>query len=393
MHRTLFICAPQVREMELRRFLASFTRLETVVSDSVALPLSRADYDAVADDIPLMRCLVNTPAFQAGSARLACDFRVNPFLDSLLAQADSYGYRLSYHVNIRVIEIDREWIRAAGKNVLEVRDLPGVPRSIVMMQQRLTDQLLQATALCEEYLAVDPGPAVWWLRETLGHNFRQQFEAFRFEAKSWDFIEGGYEEELASAAFTTSDQLLVDELCAGAIRDSQVATFLGWRPSDNLADRFSDRVQVDPLEVDDFSALPASLPLAYTGNEPYIFVSYKRADLDRVSPVMAYLQERGYRLWYDRGIKGGDDWTAVLEERLASSCGLLLFISQASIDSKYVRREVLFADSMEKRIISIRLESVQLRHGMKLLLPRYQIIDHGVADFTVQLVRALKNAR
>jgi hypothetical protein len=340
-----------------------------------------------------MRCLVNTPAFQAGSARLACDFRVNPFLDSLLAQADSYGYRLSYHVNIRFIEIDREWIRAAGKNVLEVRDLPGVPRSLVMMQQRLTDQLLQATALCEEYLAVDPGPAVWWLRETLGHNFRQQFEAFRFEAKSWDFIEGGYEEELASAASTTSDQLLVDELCAGAIRDSQVATFLGWRPSDNLADRFSDRVQVDPLEVDDFSALPTSLPLAYTGNEPYIFVSYKRADLDRVSPVMAYLQERGYRLWYDRGIKGGDDWTAVLEERLASSCGLLLFISQASIDSKYVRREVLFADSMEKRIISIRLESVQLRHGMKLLLPRYQIIDHGVADFTVQLARALNNAR
>jgi hypothetical protein len=135
------------------------------------------------------------------------------------------------------------------------------------------------------------------------------------------------------------------------------------------------------------------VPPPYTGPEPYIFVSYKRADVERVFPAMFYLQGLGYKLWYDRGIRGGDDWTAILEEKLTSCSAVLLFLSQASIDSKHVRREVLFADSINKRIISIRLEATELKHGMGLLLPRYQIIDHRVGDFLQQLGRALNDVR
>lgn len=391
LHWALFACASEARSMQLRRFLASFTRLETLVTDSAILPLSRDDYDVVADDVPLLRCRIVTPSFRSGGAWLACDLRASPLLDSLLAEADAYGYRLSYHVNIRFIEIGHEQIRTARKNVLEVRDLPGVPKSLAMMQQRLADQLLHTGAVCEEYLAVDAGPAVQWLREALQRNFQQQFEAFHFEPGSWEFIEQGYEEELACAAFTTSDDPPVDELCSTAIQDSQITTLLGWRPSDELADCFAPPFQADAPETHEPSVLPANLPPAYGGDEPYVFVSYKRADLDRVTPTMLHLQGCGYKLWYDRGIRGGDDWTAILEERLTSCCALLLFLSQAAIDSKHVRREVLFADSIDKRIISVRLETTRLRYGMGLLLPRYQMLDQSAEDFLEQLARALNH--
>lgn len=393
LHRVLFASTAQTRSTELRRFLAPFTRLEALVTGSATLPLSREDYDVVSDNIPHMRCRIATAGFQAGGARLACDFRINPFLESLLAQAEAYGYRLSYQVNVRPVEIDREQIRAARKNVLVIRDLPGIPSSLVALEQRLVEQLLHATAVCEEYLAVDAGPAVWWLQETLGHNFKQQFSALRFEAESWEFIEGGYEEEFACAASTTADDISIDELCAGAIEGSQVTELLGWRPSDDFADRFAHPPVVDVHETPETSAFPASVPPPYTGPEPYIFVSYKRADVERVFPAMFYLQGLGYKLWYDRGIRGGDDWTAILEEKLTSCSAVLLFLSQASIDSKHVRREVLFADSINKRIISIRLEATELKHGMGLLLPRYQIIDHRVGDFLQQLGRALNDVR
>jgi hypothetical protein len=106
---------------------------------------------------------------------------------------------------------------------------------------------------------------------------------------------------------------------------------------------------------------------------------------------MLHLQERGYKLWYDRGIRGGDDWTVILEERLTSCSALLLFLTQTAIDSKYVRREVLFADSIDKRIISVRLEATQLRYGMRLLLPRYQMVDRDADDFLEQLAKALNH--
>jgi len=391
LHRALFACASEARSMQLRRFLAPFTRLETLVTGSARLPLSRDDYDMVAEDVPLLRCRIVTPSFRAGGARLAWDYRATPLLDSLLTEADSYGYRLCYHVNIRFVEIDREQIRAARKNALEVRDLPGVPRSLVIMQQRLADQLLYANAVCEEYIAVDAGPAVQWLSEVLQRNLQQQFEVLRFEAGWWEFIEGGYEEEFACAAFTRSDELPADELCITAIQDNQVTRFLGWQPSDNLAGRFVIPLPADAPETYEPSILPANLPPAYDGDRPYVFVSYKRADLDRVTPVMQYLQGCGYKLWYDRGIRGGDDWNMILEERLASCCALLLFLSQAAIDSKHVRREVLFADSIDKRIISVRLETTQLRHGMRLLLPRYQMLDQSAEDFLEQLARALNH--
>jgi len=389
LHWVLFACASEARSMQLRRFLAPFTRLETLVTGSATLPLSREDYDVVADDVPLLRCRIATPSFRANGARLACDFRATPFLDSLLAEADAYGYRLAYHVNVRFVEIDRERIRAARKNALDVRGLPGVPRSLVMMQQRLAEQLLHTSAVCEEYLAVDAGPAVQWLREALQRSFQQQFEALRFEAGSWEFLEWGYEEELACAAFTTSDELPGDELCATAIQASQITRLLGWRPSDNLANRFAAPRQADAPETHEPSGLPANLPPAYGGDEPYVFVSYKRADLDSVTPTILYLQGRGYRLWYDRGIRGGDDWNAILEERLTSCYALLLFLSQAAIDSKYVRREVSFADSIDKRIISVRLETTRLRYGMGLLLPRYQMLDQSAEDFLERLAKAL----
>ncbi|HET9254488.1 MAG TPA: toll/interleukin-1 receptor domain-containing protein [Pseudonocardiaceae bacterium] len=401
LHRVLFCClsqsgssqsrASQSRSMELRRFLAPFTRLEALVSGSATFPVTRQDYDAVADDVPLVRCRAATPGFRAGSARLACDFRINSSLGSLLAQADSYGYRISYQVNIRFVNIDREQVRAARKNALEVRRLAGVSQALVAMQERLADQLLTARAVCEEYLAVDAGPAVRWLRDTLRHDFHQQFARLGFEPGSWDFVEGGYEEELACPAFPTADDFFIDELCAGAVPDNQVTTLLGWRPADSFADRFGDPGQADMPEARETAALPVNLPAAYPGDEPFIFVSYKRSDLDRVCPVMRYLQERGYRIWYDHGIRGGDDWNAILEERLTSCRSLVLFLSQAAIDSKYVRREVLFADSMDKRIISVCLEAAQLRHGMGLLLPRYQIIEHRASDFPEQLVSALNH--
>ncbi|MBA3968968.1 MAG: toll/interleukin-1 receptor domain-containing protein [Gemmatimonadetes bacterium] len=391
LHWALFACASEARSMQLRRFLAPFTRLETLVTGSATLPLSREDYDLVADDVPLLRCRIVTPSFRAGGTWLTCDFRAAPLLDSLLAEADAYGYRLAYHLNVRFIEIDRERARAARMNALEVRDLPGIPRSLVMMQQRLADQLIHASAVCEEYLVVNTGPAVQWLREALQRNLQQQFEELRFEAGLWEFIEGGYEEELACAAFTTSDELPVDELCATAIQSSQITKLLGWRPSDKLADCFAALFQADAPETHEPAVMPANLPPAYSGDEPYVFVSYKRADLDRVIPVMLYLQGRGYKLWYDRGIRGGDDWTAILEERLTSCCSLLLFLSQAAIDSKHVRREVLFADSIDKRIISVRLETTRLRYGMGLLLPRYQMLDQGAEDFLEQLARALNH--
>ena len=133
----------------------------------------------------------------------------------------------------------------------------------------------------------------------------------------------------------------------------------------------------------------ASLPAAYEGPEPYIFVSYKREDAAQVRPLLARLGQLGYRVWYDKGIPGGAEWDAVIERRIIACAGLLFVLSRRSGASKHCRREVKFAEKRDRRILSVRTEPVDLGDGLDMLLGPYQIIDIGDADFDAELARAL----
>ena len=137
-------------------------------------------------------------------------------------------------------------------------------------------------------------------------------------------------------------------------------------------------------------AVPArGLPDPDREGGPFFFVSYRRTDLDRVVPILEHVRKLGWRLWYDGEIAGGSDWNAVLERRLAACSGVLLFLSRPTVESKFVRRELQFADSLGKPIIGVQIELAELRHGLGLLLSQYQLLSHGAPDFPARLREAL----
>ena len=119
---------------------------------------------------------------------------------------------------------------------------------------------------------------------------------------------------------------------------------------------------------------PAGPPEPYAGNGDYFFVSYSQRDIDRVGPLMERIARGGNNLWYDRGIPGGAEWDSMIEERIQSCIGIVLFLTEAAVESKFVRREVKFADAIDKRIVTLRLDTVELKHGLHMLLTQYQML-------------------
>ena len=93
--------------------------------------------------------------------------------------------------------------------------------------------------------------------------------------------------------------------------------------------------------------------------------------------------------WYDRGLYGGTEWDAVLEDRIRACSVLIAFVSPAAVASKYCRREIKFADTIDIPILGVMLEPTELRHGLAMLFQQYQTLSAGVADFPRQLVRAI----
>jgi hypothetical protein len=115
-------------------------------------------------------------------------------------------------------------------------------------------------------------------------------------------------------------------------------------------------------------------PQPYVGDGDYFFASYAQRDIDRVGRLMRRITLGGNNLWYDRGIPGGAEWDSVIEERINSCSGLMLFLTETALESKFVRREVKFADAINKPIVTLSLEPVELKYGLHMLLTQYEML-------------------
>ena len=99
-----------------------------------------------------------------------------------------------------------------------------------------------------------------------------------------------------------------------------------------------------------------SLPKAYEGNEPYIFISYRHLDKDKVFPVIKKLQDEFYRVWYDDGIKPGTDWNNYIESHLRNCQVFIAFFSKNYFQSEYCIKELEIARDCGKNFTYINLD-------------------------------------
>ena len=124
----------------------------------------------------------------------------------------------------------------------------------------------------------------------------------------------------------------------------------------------------------------------YEGAEPYIFISYSHADSERVLSIVAAMEKRGYRVWYDANITAGEQWTAALANKIADCEIFMPFISRAFRDSKNCIDEVQHAKRNNRTFVPIRfnLERELFSQELKFLLTNAQgfsLASHDEAAF------------
>ena len=115
-------------------------------------------------------------------------------------------------------------------------------------------------------------------------------------------------------------------------------------------------------------------PVAYKGNEPFIFISYAHKDSEVVLPVIQRLQNDGYRVWYDEGIAPGSQWDVYISEHLQGSASVLCFLSQAYLRSQNCRDELALSRAAAKPMNIISIDDVQLTPGLKMRYGRIQAL-------------------
>ena len=70
-----------------------------------------------------------------------------------------------------------------------------------------------------------------------------------------------------------------------------------------------------------------------------VFISYKRADRDRIEPIAAGLQGLGFSVWYDARLDAGSSFDEEITRELRAARCVLVCWSAGSVESEWVRSE------------------------------------------------------
>lgn len=105
-----------------------------------------------------------------------------------------------------------------------------------------------------------------------------------------------------------------------------------------------------------------------------IFISYARADRDRIEKLAAALEAEGYSVWWDHNIDAGSEFSRDIERELNAAKAVVVCWSEAANDSPWVKDEASAARDAGK-LIPVRLDTQQAPMGFR----QYQALD--IADW------------
>jgi tetratricopeptide (TPR) repeat protein len=123
-----------------------------------------------------------------------------------------------------------------------------------------------------------------------------------------------------------------------------------------------------------------------------IFISYARADRDRVIPLVKLLETKGWSIWWDRDLIPGSAYEQVIDEAIAAAKCVIVVWSRHSVNSEWVQAEA--GDGLDRHVlIPVLLDDVRVpisfrrKHGARLFgWPAEQ--DRGEIDLLLRGVGA-----
>ncbi len=131
----------------------------------------------------------------------------------------------------------------------------------------------------------------------------------------------------------------------------------------------------------------------YTGDEPYLFVSYAHRDSEAVLPLIRAMQAAGYRIWFDQGIEVGTEWSNNIAARLRGCGAFLFFASQNSVKSENCLDEVAYAKTHRKpALLAFLEEDVVLPEGTEMQTARFQRVYVNRQESIEAFVQTLTTA-
>lgn len=123
-----------------------------------------------------------------------------------------------------------------------------------------------------------------------------------------------------------------------------------------------------------------------------IFISYSHKDTETVKYIAEIIEKAsGYTIWFDKNLRGGENYFSVIANQIVSSDFFAFIVSENSVVSDWCLRELEFAASENKVIVSIWINNAKLSPRVKLVIQNTHYIQYNVL-FKNEFYNSIKSA-
>lgn len=141
-------------------------------------------------------------------------------------------------------------------------------------------------------------------------------------------------------------------------------------------------------------AAPQTIATPRAQRRPTVFISYFHGDKDFAGRLIDDLSAAGHACWIDTSsIKGGDEWIMTIAEGIINSYALVVVVTFEALQSKWVQKEILWAQQKKKQVIPVILEDVihETRFFPLVDCQGVTVFDSDYATALTKLLNSLPN--
>ena len=387
----LQVLAPARLENQLRDIF-TYINAPPGPKSLMVLPQNDTDLQRLLDEAPALCSPVVIPRFSAGHLWFACPFRVTNVWSRVVSLAEA---PVGYQVNLYPHICSSAMLRAMKRNLDKMKEHLGVSPTMMWLQAQIVDRARRARWLQEDLLlATTSRDGMLWVRqvETEFGSLHAEFGGapeLRFTLDDWHdslALACAFDEGLAADPSYLGSQ--VQDIENGKMQLALDEDLLGI----SIPAVPNTSVNCGPGRITSLTLGSANTAIG-TANDAvgsHIFLSYAHADSADMRRVRNQLHSAGLEVWVDERLEGGQEWDTVIEERIRSCALLIALISPDAAASRWVRRELKFADSLGKPLTCVRLRETALSDGLGLLLQTLQWIDASQPDADDRLLRSAR---
>ncbi len=385
-------------EAQLRLAIAAFMRLDGMSGATVSSPFSVEDYQShFVDEDDSWLALSRVPAETSAGGMVFGGMSLFALLPDLFAKSLMFGHRLDYQAAMMPLRASPNLVRTAMKSAAFLRRETAAPTGLIGQQEAIAAALPKATHLVEEAIRIAPEGEVW-----LEGYIATSLDQGLFEARDLAPLDQNRAEALAlhvhpdvllgAAGIADAPESVAGLMTADAAgRRTRCEPF--WRtsghdelrPLDSPITALASTVRGGPTSA---GGDPGRSPGG--GGAPFVFVSHAHAERGRIGPILEALARSGVQLWIDSKIHVGDEWDATLETQLTNCAGLLAFVSDDYVASKHCRRELKFADALDKTILASAFHTAPLTGGLGYIFASLQFVTGKDSDVAAALIRTIR---